>query len=493
MADESAAASERGAPLSDPANNPPAETATEPQAAQPRPVQKAVPKARVESLSGSRIESLSGSKGVKPDLPEDGQQHAGGLGPGVDTDVAKAVQDVGLATREEVEYCQEQQKNSSDPMQRSLADLLVENSFITNNQAKRIRTRIAQKRSNRIPGFDILAEAGRGAMAKVYKARQVSLDRIVAVKVLPKKVSNNKEFVERFYKEGRAAAKLAHQNIVQAFDVNSTPDGYHYFVMEFIEGDTLYDVMQPPPAGLGRSFTERDVLDIGVQMADALSHAHRKGLIHRDVKPKNILVDDRGIAKLTDLGLAREKDDAAAAESEAGKAYGTPYYISPEQIRGERDIDYRADIYSLGATLYHIAVGRPPFTGDSPSAVMHKHLKDELVPPDHVNPALNAGLSEIIEVAMKKDADERYQSMDDMLEDLNAVAAGGQPVHARQGPNFGELADLAAHAEPAETVDYTTGSAGTDVWQHPGVLAALAIAAVSVIANLILVAVVLSG
>ena len=127
----------------------------------------------------------------------------------------------------------------------------------------------------------MLGKLGKGAMATVYKARQISLDRIVAVKVLPKKMSDNPEFVERFYKEGRAAARLSHNNIVQAIDVGSTPDSLHYFAMEYIEGLTLYDVMQPPPVGQGRHFTEAEALDICIQMADALAHAHQRGLIHR--------------------------------------------------------------------------------------------------------------------------------------------------------------------------------------------------------------------
>jgi len=213
----------------------------------------------------------------------------------------------------------------------------------------------------------------------------------LTVKVLPKRSSENIEFVERFYKEGKAAARLSHNNIVQAIDVGSTPEGFHFFVMEYVEGKTLYDIMQPPPVGEGKAFSEADALDIAIQMADSLAHAHQRGLIHRDVKPKNILLTPQGVAKLTDLGLARATDDKEAAESEAGKAYGTPYYISPEQIRGDVDIDFRADIYSLGATMYHLVTGRPPFDGETPSAVMHRHLKTPLTPPDHINTALSAG------------------------------------------------------------------------------------------------------
>src|SRR5207237_8618253 len=129
---------------------------------------------------------------------------------------------------------------------------------------------------------------------------------------------------------------------------------------------------------------------------------------------------------------ARAADDKEAAESEAGKAYGTPYYISPEQIRGDVDIDFRADLYSLGATMYHLVTGKPPFEADTPSAVMHKHLKEPLKPPDHVNAALSVGLSEIIEVAMAKDRDGRYASTQDMLEDLRAVRIGHPPIHAKR-------------------------------------------------------------
>ncbi|HQY89826.1 MAG TPA: serine/threonine-protein kinase, partial [Tepidisphaeraceae bacterium] len=263
-----------------------------------------------------------------------------GLSPALDTEVGKFIIDNGLATRDEIDYCREQQKQSSDPNQRSIADLLVENQFITVRQAKRIKRSLEDRRGSQIPGYQLIGLLGKGAMAKVYKAKQLSLDRYVAVKVLPRKSSDNVDFVERFYREGRAAARLSHPNIVQAIDVGQSPDGFHYFAMEYVEGATLYDLMQPPPQGEGRAFTEGEAIDIGIQMGDALKHAHRRGLVHRDVKPKNILLTPQGVAKLTDLGLAREVDDKQAAESEAGKAYGTPYYISPEQIRGEVEIDH---------------------------------------------------------------------------------------------------------------------------------------------------------
>ena len=401
----------------------------------------------------------------------------------LDTEIGRVVVDAGLATRNEIDFCREQQKQSSDPNQRSLSDLLIEHGFLTANQIKRVRRTMDEKRQSQIPGFVLLGRLGKGAMATVYKAKQISLDRIVAIKVLPKKSSESAEFVERFYKEGRAAARLSHNNIMQAIDVGSTPEGYHYFVMEYIEGRTLYDIMQPPPVGEGRAFTETEALDIGVHMADALAHSHQKGLIHRDVKPKNILLTNQGIAKLTDLGLARETEDTQAAESEAGKAYGTPYYISPEQIRGDLDIDARADIYSLGATLYHLVTGRPPFDGDSPSAVMHKHLREPLIPPDHIQPNLSAGFSEIIEVSMAKSRDERYQNAEEMLEDLRLVRAGSPPKHARRHVNLDDVVQLQEHSQ---TVDIDPPFRPY-LWNNPTVLMLAIGGGISVVINLALI------
>ena len=411
----------------------------------------------------------------------------------LDTELGKVVLDQGLATRTEVEFCREQQKQSSDPSARSLADLLIEHNFITVNQAKRIRQTVVDGKTHRFPGYEILGKLGKGAMAEVLKARQLSLNRIVAFKVLPKKMSESQDFVDRFHKEGQAAAKLSHNNIVQAIDVGESPDGYHYFVMEYVQGKTLYDMMAPPPVGEGKKFSEAEALDITIQMADALAHAHQRGLIHRDVKPKNILLTPQGVAKLTDLGLARATDDKQAAENEAGKAYGTPYYISPEQIRGEVDIDHRADIYSLGATLYHLVTGRPPFEGETPSAVMHKHLRQPLVPADHLNTALSAGLGEIIDVAMAKKREERYSSMNDLLEDLHAVKAGRPPTHARQPIDLDSLGQI---EETGKTVDIIPNPDNNQPvpwnWMAPPTLIAGGVAILSLIINIVLLILFLS-
>jgi len=305
-------------------------------------------------------------------------------------------------------------------------------------------------------------------MAVVYKARQLSLDRIVAIKVLPKRFSENKEYVERFYKEGKAAGKLNHANIVQAVDVGEA-GGYHYFVMEYVEGKTLYDDI-----AAGKIYEELEAINVIIQVADALRHAHSVGLIHRDVKPKNIMINKEGIVKLADMGLARQTTDFEAAKLEKGKAYGTPYYISPEQIRGEIDVDERADIYGLGATFYHLVTGRVPFMADDPMEVMRKHLKDELIPPDHINTSLSAGVCEVIEVMMAKNKKDRYSSVEELLVDLKAVRDGDHPLRAHTRMDVSSLEKL----EEGDPVDESEANLEQSVSRYKVITLILGAAAV---------------
>ncbi len=301
-----------------------------------------------------------------------------------------------------------------------------------------------------IPGYRLIGRLGAGAMATVYKAQQLSLDRLVAVKILPKKFSQNPEFVERFYAEGRAAAKLNHPNIVAALDVGKHGNA-HYFIMEYVQGHTVHEhlVKEGP-------YPEDQALAIAIQIAKALNHAHQAGLIHRDVKPKNILITQKGVAKLADMGLARAVSDREAAEAEAGKAFGTPYYIAPEQIRGKMNIDSRADIYGFDCTLYHMVTGRVPFEGKEVSKILRKHLDDPLTPPDHINPRLSNGICEIIELCMAKNPRKRYANTADLIEDLQAVADGRAPIQARR------LLDLSA----LTALDQDSNTDESDQAQH---------------------------
>ena len=355
-----------------------------------------------------------------------------------DTILGRMVVDQRLCTEEEVRKCIEEKKTRSPENPSTLEQLLLEKNFVTTTQVGRLKNLIRESKdaSTQIPGYKILGKLGSGAMAVVYKAKQVSLDRTVAVKVLPKKFVQKSDYVERFYKEGRLAARMNHNNIVQAIDVGEV-GGLYYFVMEYVEGKTLYDDLSQ-----GKIFDENEAIDLILQLASALGHAHSLGLIHRDVKPKNIMINNDNVVKLADMGLARETSDMKAARHEQGKAFGTPYYIAPEQIRGLVDIDGRADIYALGATLFHMVTGRVPYEASSPSEVMKKHLKEPLTPPDHINTALTAGISEVIEGMMAKDRDNRYRNMDELVTDLRAVREGRPPLLARQKFNVEALEQL---------------------------------------------------
>jgi serine/threonine-protein kinase len=388
---------------------------------------------------------------------------------------------------------------------KALSKELVRQMAVTPNQVRRIINTLKEESSTVIPeivipGYEIISQVGRGSQAVVYKAKQLSMDRVVALKVLDRKMAETGDFKDRFVKEARSAAQLSHNNIVQAYDAGESA-GINYFVQEFVEGTTVADVLKER----GRPMGEQESLDIILQIAEALAHAHERGFIHRDVKPKNIMLTPQRVAKLADMGLARQATDTAAAEAEAGKAFGTPYYIAPEQVRGDPNIDFRADIYSLGATLYQMVTGRVPFEAPKPQQVMQKHLTAPLVPPDHINQKLSAGISEVIEVMMSKNPRERYASTRDLLLDLRNVRNGEPPALARQLVDRGGPAALAGLAE-GEQVDREAASSGPvghavatssaesdddegDEGMPPGRLAIILLAAllaVSVAVNLIL-------
>lgn len=371
---------------------------------------------------------------------------------GADTVLGRLVVEQGFATATEIEEILRVRRLAAEEAKSgSLAQELIDGEFITRRQLERLRSQIEAERSGeQLPGFQVIEKLGAGAMAVVYKAKQLSLDRMVAIKVLPRKFSSNKQFIERFYAEGRAAAQLNHPNVVAAYDVAQAGE-FHYFVMEYVEGKTVHDYIVE-----NKRFKEAEALEIVLQVADALQHAHERGLIHRDVKPKNIMITPSGVTKLADLGLARALDDKEAALAEKGKAFGTPYYIAPEQIRGEVNIGPQADIYSLGATFYHMVTGTVPFNGKNPTEVMQKHLKNPLVPPDHVNSRLSAGVSEVIEMMMAKSRKQRYRNVAELLTDLRAVKKGEQPPLAHKESSsaafMAEVARASMESPPMELV-----------------------------------------
>jgi len=394
----------------------------------------------------------------------------------------KLAVDQGLCTDEELRRSIQElkERRKTDPLM--LQDLMVELGYVTSSQAERLKTSIKESKvaAQQIPGYKIIGKVGAGAMAVVYKAKQISLNRTVAIKVLPRRFSENPEYVQRFYKEGQAAGKLNHPNIVQAIDVGEA-GGYHYFVMEFVEGKTIADDISS-----GHIFGEQEAIEIIIQVCHALQHAHSHGLVHRDVKPKNIMTNTQGVVKLADMGLARETTDIEAAQSEEGKAYGTPFYIAPEQIRGKIDIDGRADIYGLGATFYNMVTGRVPYTGDDSAEIMRKHLKEKLVPPDHINTSLSAGVSEVIEIMLAKHREDRYKNVEELLEDLEALREGHPPLQAHKRFDISVLEQL----EEGDTVEPEEAADVDEVISRYRltVIVLAAVTAVSVIAVVILLA-----
>ncbi|MGA1605626.1 MAG: protein kinase domain-containing protein [Planctomycetota bacterium] len=268
--------------------------------------------------------------------------------------------------------------------------------------------------------YEILARIGSGAMGTVFKARQKHMNRIVALKVLKPALARDERYVERLRREARIVGKLNHPHIVTGYDLGEE-GGYHFFVMEFVEGRSLRQLLHE-----WGMFPEEQVLDVAVQIAGALAHAFDCGVIHRDVKPGNILIDKDGRVKLTDMGLAKVETDLQLTRE--GATVGTPQYISPEQARDPRSADVRSDLYSLGATLFHMATGQTPFHADTIGELITKVLHERPPTALSVNPALGDGLSLVIRKLLSKDPDLRYQNPRELLVDLQRLQRHEKPV-----------------------------------------------------------------
>jgi serine/threonine protein kinase len=281
-----------------------------------------------------------------------------------------------------------------------------------------------------VPGYELLEVIADGAMGRVYKGRETRSGQVVAIKVLRESMARNPEYLRRFRREAEIAARLSHANIVH-FLASGEVDGRPYIVMEFAEGRTVQSRLDR-----GTLFDEQSASAIALAVAKALDHARLRGLVHRDVKPANILLGPWGEVKLLDLGLARPVADVEWANAEAGNPIGTPEYISPEQVRGRVDVDIRTDIYALGATLYQMVTGRVPYSGTTVE-ILRQHVDSSTRPesPRRLNPRLGPGIEAVIEKMLAKDRDLRYASPDDLILDLRRVLVGERPEACRTDPS----------------------------------------------------------
>ena len=272
-----------------------------------------------------------------------------------------------------------------------------------------------------LAGYVILQRLGEGGMGVVYLARHQSLDRLAAVKFLPSDMVNDAAFIELFLREAKAAAKLSHPNIVAVHDAGVMGENIYYFIMEYVEGRDLRSIQEE----LGTMPVPRAVEYLR-QAASALAYAHKKRIIHRDIKPENLLLTEEGVVKVVDLGLAKWAGEESSIFTQTGDIMGSPIYISPERLRDPHTIDPRTDIYSLGATLFHLVTGKIPYDGSS-AVIMARHLTDPAPDPREINPELDEGIANLIMKMMAKELGERYQTMEEVETAFEEYQAGRAP------------------------------------------------------------------
>ena len=268
--------------------------------------------------------------------------------------------------------------------------------------------------------YELEKLVGSGGMSNVFRAHDRLLERTVALKILHEQYSRDDDYVERFRREARAVAKLAHPNIVTVID-RGEQDGRQFIVFEYVDGPNLKDLTRDGP------LEPREAIELTLQVARALSFAHQRGLVHRDVKPQNVLLNDDGQAKVTDFGIARSLDVQGVTQT--GTVLGTSDYIAPEQARGQR-VDPKTDIYSLGTVLYELLVGDVPFSGDNFVAVAMRHVSEPAPSVVEHRPDCPLRLDLAVQRAMAKDPDDRFESMDDFVAELEACLA---EVEGRDG------------------------------------------------------------
>lgn len=343
--------------------------------------------------------------------------------------------EMGLITDAQLAAALEKQKGMRGSGAKSrLGEVLILMNVLSVEQVKRVLSEQRKKRAAEqdkvLPmeffgEYKLIAKLGEGGMGAVYKAHEPLADRTVALKVLRKNLAGNAGFVERFTREAQLAGSLTHPNIVACHNTG-TARGVQFLVMEFIEGETMKTRLKKAP---GEKLPEKDVLKIVRDVASGLAHAHAKGIVHRDIKPDNILLGKDGSVKISDFGTAKSFLDEESL-TQTGVIIGTPHYISPEQVRADKVIDHRADLYALGGTMYHALTGHVPFDAPTALDIMRRHLHDELDNPADLIPGLSAGTLQIVTKLMAKAPAERYETAEALIEDIDRVLKDQAPRNA---------------------------------------------------------------
>lgn len=300
--------------------------------------------------------------------------------------------------------------------------------------------------------YEIIERIGAGGMAIVYKAKDLLLNRVVTIKVLREQFASDEDFVRRFRREAQSAASLSHPNIVSIYDVGKDGDT-EYIVMEYVEGQNLKELIRNYAP-----LSSEQSINLAMQIAQAIRHAHEHNIIHRDIKPHNILVTADGRLKVTDFGIARAV--SAATMTHTGDIVGSVHYLSPEQAKGVQTNE-QSDLYSLGIILYELLTGKVPYDGETPIAIALKHLQEQPVPPSKLNPRISQELENVILRAIAKSPEQRYKTAVEMLEDLTHVQ-NGQPIRKVELPYEEDLESTRIHKSLSNGVNSVLSSQPKD-------------------------------
>ncbi len=306
--------------------------------------------------------------------------------------------------------------NANSGSKKTLEDIVIEKKLLDPAKVKELKKDAESlHEAPELTNYVLLKKLGQGGMGAVYLAKHVNMGRDVAIKILPQHFARNKAFVDRFYREARSSAKLDHPNVVRGYDVGEE-NGFHFFAMEFVDGQSAQSVLESQ-----NKMSIGDAVTIAIDVGKALMHAQELNIVHRDIKPDNVMITRKGVVKLADLGLAKQMDEENSM-TQTGSGFGTPYYMPPEQARNAKYVDCRSDIYALGASLYRMVTGKYPFDGETAYEVLVSKEKATTAPyATSANAGVPSKLSLVIQKMMDKDPNNRYQRCEEVVEALEAL------------------------------------------------------------------------